>query len=139
MEIPVSELFPLFSPEGERDWVPGWDYHNIMGTTELSEDYVFLTKSHDHGMADAVWVVKKYDCDARLVEFYRVEPGVKVGLVRVKCTELGTRRTEVKVTYRYIALSQRGEDFISGFTADAYEEFIGEWQELLTKYFASSG
>ena len=22
---PVEDLFPLFSPEGEKLWVPGWD------------------------------------------------------------------------------------------------------------------
>ena len=36
-------LFPLFSPEGEKHWVPGWDYENVMGGTDLHEDYVFLT------------------------------------------------------------------------------------------------
>ncbi len=25
MALPVAELFPLFSPEGEKYWVPGWD------------------------------------------------------------------------------------------------------------------
>ena len=44
LQQPVSEVFPLFSPEGEKHWVPGWGYQNVMGTTELSEDYVFLTK-----------------------------------------------------------------------------------------------
>ena len=79
MALPVSELFPLFSPEGEKEWVPGWDYQNVMGTTELSEDYVFLTKSHDHGATDAIWLVKKYEREAHLVEFYRIEPSDKVG------------------------------------------------------------
>ena len=139
MPLPASKLFPLFSPEGETYWVPGWEYRNVMGTTELSEDYVFLTKSHDHGTTDAIWLVKKYERDAHLVEFYRVEPNDKVGLVKVKCTELTAERTEVEVTYKYIALSQTGEEFISGFTAEAYEAFIGEWQELLTDYFASRG
>ncbi len=139
MALPVSELFPLFSPEGEKYWVPGWDYQNVMGTTELSEDYVFLTKSHDHGATDAIWLVKKYEREAHLVEFYRIEPGDKVGLVKVKCRELAAGRTEVEVTYRYIALSETGERFISGFTAEAYVEFIGEWQKLLTDYFASKG
>lgn len=45
---PVDELFPLFSAEGEKLWVPGWDYENIMGSTDIQEDYVFLTKNHDH-------------------------------------------------------------------------------------------
>lgn len=59
MNVPVADLFPLFSPEGEKQWVPGWDYENVMGHTELSEDYVFLTKTHDHGTADAIWIVKQ--------------------------------------------------------------------------------
>ena len=48
----IARLCPLFSPEGEKLWVPGWDYDNVMGTTELSEDDVLLTKSHDHAATD---------------------------------------------------------------------------------------
>jgi len=137
MALPVSTLFPLFSPEGERKWVPGWDYQDLMGTTELSEDYVFLTTSHDHGTTDAIWLVKRYDQKAHLVEFYKVEPEDKVGVVRVKCTELTAERSEVEVTYKYMALSAAGESFVSGFTSTIYEEFIQEWQTLLSNYFAS--
>ena len=67
MAIPIADLFPLFSPEGEKYWVPGWDYENVMGTTELSEDYVFLTKNHDHGITNAIWIVKKYGSSEKLV------------------------------------------------------------------------
>ena len=56
LDFPISKLFPLFSPEGEKHWVPGWDYENVMGKTELCEDYVFLTKTHDHGETDAIWI-----------------------------------------------------------------------------------
>lgn len=41
---PVEDVFPLFSPEGEELWVPGWEYENVMGTAELFKDYVFLTE-----------------------------------------------------------------------------------------------
>lgn len=136
---PVSEIFPLFSPEGEKGWVPGWDYKNVMGTTELSEDYVFLTKSHDHGTTEAIWVVKRFDPEAQTVEFYKVEPGDKIGLVRVRCAALTDQGTKVEVTYKYLALSEAGEAFVSGFTAEAYKEFIGEWQRLLSDYFRSKG
>jgi hypothetical protein len=135
LAVPIDELFPLFSPEGEKHWVPDWDYENVMGTTELSEDYVFLTRSHDHAGADAVWVVKKYDPGAHVVEFYRIEPEEKVGLVRVKCAVVGDRQTSVEVTYRYTALSASGESFIASFDESAYKEFIDEWQSLLSRYF----
>lgn len=135
MPLPVSELFPLFSPEGETYWVPGWDYENVMGTTELSEDYVFLTKSHDHASADAIWVVKTYDPPKHFIQFYKIEPQEKIGLISVECTKLGPERTHIRVTYKYTALSESGEAFIAGFDEAAYEEFMDEWQQLLSNYF----
>jgi hypothetical protein len=139
MDYPIAELFPLFSPEGEKYWVPDWDYENVMGTTELAEDYVFLTKTHDHGSTDAIWVVKKYDPKSHFVQFYKIEPQNKIGIVTVNCTELEAIRTKVQVTYKYIALSAKGELFVSKFNESAYEEFIDEWQTLLSKYFESKG
>ena len=108
-----------------------------MGTTELSEDYVFLTKTHDHGTTNAIWVVKNYDPKSHFVQFYKIEPEDKIGVVTVKCTELEAERTKVQVTYKYIALSAAGEMFVSEFSESVYEEFIGEWQTLLSDYFKS--
>ena len=139
LDRPVAELFPLFSPEGEKLWAPGWDYENIMGTTELSEDYVFLTRNHDHGAAEAIWIVKTYDPAAHLVEFYKIEPGHKVGLVTVKCSALAAAKTRIEVTYTYTALSVAGEAFIQGFGSEEYDQFINEWQQLLVDYIERKG
>lgn len=135
MPVPVAELFPLFSPEGETYWVPGWDYENVMGTTELSEDYVFLTKSHDHASTDAIWIIKAYDPQNHFIQFYKIEPHEKIGLISVKCKKMGAERTHLQITYKYRALSASGEAFIAGFDGAAYEEFIDAWQRLLWKYF----
>jgi hypothetical protein len=139
MPLPIEELFPLFSPEGEKHWVPGWGYENLMGTTELSEDYVFLTRSHDHGTKEAIWIVKRYDPGSHFVQYYKIEPEDKIGVVTVKCAGLEPARTEVQVTYKYTALSKAGERFVSEFTEAVYEDFIGEWQRLLLTYFESNG
>lgn len=133
--VPVADLFPLFSPEGEKKWVPGWDYHSPAGTTELAEDHVFLTTSHDHGTTEAIWLVKKYEPDAHLVEYYKVEPEDKVGVVRIQCRLISPGKSEVEVGYKYLALSPVGERFISEFNSAVYDAFIGEWQVLLTDYF----
>ena len=137
MNVPIADIFPLFSPEGEKHWVPGWDYINVMGTTELSDDYVFLTKTHDHGTSDAIWIVKKYDPKLHFVQFYKIEPGEKIGVVTVKCTELEASKTMIRVTYKYLALSKGGEEFITVFNESTYEEFIDEWQKVLTNCFKS--
>ena len=132
---PAETLFPLFTPEGERAWVPGWDYENLQGTTRLHADYVFRTKSHDHAAAEAVWIVKNYDPDHYRVDYYKIEPGAKVGIISVKCDPVGPRATRVEVTYTYIGLSESGNRFIEGFTRAGYQAFIGEWKTLLEAYF----
>jgi hypothetical protein len=35
IDQPIELLFPLFSAEGEKLWVPGWDYENIMGSNDM--------------------------------------------------------------------------------------------------------
>lgn len=135
MPVPVADLFPMFSPEGEKLWVSGWDYQNVMGTTQLSEDYIFLTETHDHGAKKAIWIVKRYEPNLHFVQFYRIEPEEKVGVVTVVCTELEATKTKVQVTYKYVALSASGEKFVVGFSESFFEEFINEWETLLLQHF----
>ncbi|WP_456427485.1 SRPBCC family protein [Rhodocaloribacter sp.] len=139
IDRPVEILFPLFSAEGEKLWVPGWDYENVMGGTDLHEDYVFVTRNHDHASTDAVWLVKRYEPEHHRVQFYKVEPGDKVGVITVRCEALEKERTRVEVTYAYVGLSEKGNVFIEGFTSEAYAAFIEEWRQLLLQYFASTG
>ena len=132
---PVERLFPLFSAEGETLWVPGWTYENVMGGTDLHEDYVFLTRAHDHSSTDAVWIVKRYEPEEYLVEFYRVEPGDKLGVVSVQCFGQSDTVSKVEVSYEYIALSESGEAFVREFSAEVFDEYIREWKTLLEAYF----
>ncbi len=137
IDQPIETLFPLFSAEGEKLWVPGWDYENIMGSNDLHEDYIFLTKNHDHASTDAIWLVKRYDPEFFLVQFYKIEPGDKVGIITVQCIQIDKCLTEVEVTYEYTGLSEKGNEFIDTFTSVQYKEFIGEWNSLLINYFQS--
>jgi len=127
----------LFSAEGERLWVPGWDYENIMGSNDLHEDYIFLTKNYDHASTDAIWLVKRYDPESFFVQFYKIEPEDKVGVITVQCVQIDKCLTEVEVTYEYTGLSEKGNEFIDTFTSVQYKEFIGEWNSLLINYFQS--
>jgi len=135
INAPADQLFPLFSAEGEKLWVPGWDYENIMNSTRPSEDYVFITKNHDHASTSAIWIVKKYEPQKYNIQFYKIEPDDKIGIITVKCIKIDNLNTNVEVVYEYVGLSKNGEKFIEGFTAEKYEEFIGEWNILLKKYF----
>lgn len=94
----------------------------------------YFTKAHDHGTTKAIWIVKKYDPELHIVQFYKVEPDDKIGVVTVKCTGLEPEKTKIQVTYKYIALSPIGEKFIDEFDEIAYEKCIDEWQVLLSNY-----
>jgi len=133
---PVQTVFPLFSPEGEKLWAPGWDYENILGSTSLHEDYLFLTRTHDHAVNDAIWIVKKYEPETHWVQYYKIEPGEKVGIVEVKCSPSRSRSSKVRVTYKYIGLSESGNRFVVRFTKKDYKAFIEDWKKLIEAYFA---
>jgi len=158
---PAEVLFPLFSAEGEKLWVPGWDYENVMGGTDLHEDYVFLTAHHhkseqhehdqhgpghhgsghhgsdQHEASKMIWLVKRHEPSNYFVQFYRVEPGDKVGIVTVHCKPAAEDLTEVEVAYEFIGLSAKGDEFIKGYTVEVYEEFISHWPKALADYFES--
>jgi len=51
LERDISTVFPLFTPEGEKLWAPGWTYTNLIGSVELKPDYVFL-KSREGDVAE---------------------------------------------------------------------------------------
>ncbi len=134
---PIEILFPLFSAEGEKLWVPGWDYENVMGSTDLHEDYIFLTKNPDQSGTDAIWLVKRHKPESYFVQFYKVEPELKVGVITVKCTEIEKSLTEVEVTYEWTGLSDKGDEFIADFDSAHYEKFINIWETSLNTYFKS--
>lgn len=58
-----------------------------------------------------------------------------MGIVTVACTPTDETQTHVQVSYKYIALSEKGRTFIESFTEAAYAEFIEEWESLLLNYF----
>ena len=128
-------LFPLFSAEGEKLWVPDWDYIAVSEGNELHEDYIFMTSNHDFATTNAIWLVKTYNPDHLYVQFYKVEPEDKVALVSVKCEPMSITRTRVIVGYSYTALTKKGEDFIHDHGQADYEAFIGQWKVLLERYF----
>ncbi len=130
----INEVFPLFNPEEEGKWAPGWCYENVMGNQNFNKDYVFLTNNHDHRTTKAIWIISDYDKSKYSIQYYKIETEVKIGVITIKCYKIRKMKTKVSVTYRYIALSEVGENFIRDFTENEYEKFINEWEMLINEY-----
>ncbi len=81
--------------------------------------------------------MKRYEPESYHVQFYKVEPGKKVGVVTVQCFEKAEDLTTVQVTYEYIGLTEEGRNFIESFTQEMFETFISEWKRFILKYYES--
>jgi hypothetical protein len=137
VDAPIDDAFPLFTPAGEKLWVPGWDpvfLHPRSGETCVG--MVFTTGSGDDA---TYWSTVAYDPARHLARYARVTPASRFGFVDVACTAQGPRRTRVQVSYVYTALTAAGNAFIDAFTQVSYEQMIGEWQPLIEAYLARAG
>jgi hypothetical protein len=104
----------IFTPEGERTWVPGWDPHH-------HGEAVFATA---HGGADTLWVIT--DREPLRMRYARVTPGVHAGTVEVRCLADGVD-TRAQVTYDLEPLTPDALDrFAAGF-----DGMLAEWERLI--------
>ena len=108
--LPPDEAIELFTPEGERRWVDGWDPSYPGG-----DDAVFLTGA-------TTWVTVERGDRAR--RYARVTPGVQAGTVDVRCEPEGGC-TVATVAYELTALSPEAE--LDAFAA-GYDAFLAGWE-----------
>ena len=125
----IERIFPLFSPLGEKLWVPGWNPRILHPAgAEWEEGMIFLT---DEETGVAAWHVTRLDRASHEVVYHRLEPLRYVARVEVRCREAWGGRTEATVKYSYMGLSDEGNREISVMTQEAYDAKMGRWKEWL--------
>jgi len=134
LDAPRSQVFPLFTAEGERGWASGWNPEILSGAVERGS--AFRTK-HENGQ-ETVWVVTEYKPQEGRVSYARAALGSNIGLVDVVCTDSAVGGTDVSVRYTLTALSESGRAFVSHFlTSEHYSEMIEEWRTATTRALAT--
>jgi len=135
LPIEPAEALPLFTPEGERAWVPGWDPQPVHAPGgSLSRDgAVFRTT---HGGEETVWLVQRVDPAQGVADYVRLTPGNRLGTVHVRCTDDGEGGSIVEVGYRLTALSPAGEEALEAITREAFEADIRGWREAIEELLA---
>lgn len=129
---PLDAVFPLFSPLGEKLWVPGWNPELLHPSGALWEEGLVFRTSEERG--DAVWIVSRLDLKTRKVEYWRVEPERYVARIKVSCAALGERVTEASTSYEFIGLSENGNSDIAEMTPEAYAEKMTRWGRWINEY-----
>ena len=129
LQAPPDATFGLFSPLGEKAWVPGWEPELLHPSgVDWAQGLIFRTRGESR---DAIWVVTRLDWSAWSVEYHRVEPDLYVARVSVQCTSLTDAVTEVATEYEYVGLSERGNAEIAGMTPESYMEKMSRWSSWI--------
>jgi hypothetical protein len=131
---PVNEVFPLFSPLGEKSWVPEWSPELIHPPgVSWQRGQVFRTREEQK---EAVWIVTQLNPELHEVEYYRVEPGRYVARVAVLCTSVPEGQTEVHTEYDFVGLSESGNAEISAMDTKSYDAKMKRWQGRISDSLA---
>ena len=130
--LPATEAIDLFTPEGERSWVPGWNPVYPTGVVDETAGTVFVTTVGDDL---TIWTIIQIDRAAGAAAYGRVTPGQHAGIVRVWCFDAGAARCVVKVEYDMTGV---GNDpaVLGAYEEPAFSQLMLEWSDAITASLA---
>jgi len=128
LEMSADKALQLFTPEGERAWVKGWDpkpVYPAQAGVAFQRDAVFRA---DEGTERSLWTIVEADLRARVAEYVYVVEGERVSRVRVEIQPLGVKQCRVRVHYVHTATSEKGLQFVASVTEDVFAQKMRDWQ-----------
>jgi hypothetical protein len=126
-----ARVFPLLCPVREADWIHGWNPVLVLSESGLAEpDCVFVTDAKIH---DAIWYITRHEPTRGYVEMIKITPGVTACKLTIRVRP-GKPGTEAEITYTHTSLGPEGDNFIAGFTAEYYVQFMREWESRMNHY-----
>jgi hypothetical protein len=136
LNAPPAVAFPLFTPEGERQWAPGWDPTAIYPASgEATRDMVFSTKDHDQ--SDIIWSMVAYDQDGFAVSYLRVAPTSHVARIDVRCAEAEGETADATVSYCFTGLTEAGNAYVAQYTEAHYRAWLQVWASTINNVLAA--
>jgi hypothetical protein len=128
LPLAADRAIALFTPEGERLWVPGWDPFYPGGERSEDAGTVFTTHAHD---VETLWVIIGIDRAGATAAYARVSPGWHAGTVRVECTDARPGRCRVLVDYDLTALSEARAAHLDAYRPEPFAEMMEEWRSAI--------
>lgn len=131
----IDEVFKLFSPQGEKLWVPGWEPELLHPPgVDWQEGMIFRTTEE---FGPAIWTVLRLDHLHHEARYFRSEVNRYVALVEVRCRVASNRATQAIVTYEFIGLSEKGNAEIEAMTQVDYQGKMARWTKWINEYLAT--
>lgn len=128
---PPAQVFPLLCPVREADWIEGWDPIAVFSNSGVAElDCVFVTRAEPH---HAVWMITRHDPGAAFLEMIKITPEVVATKLTIHLRPRGAG-CDAQVTYAHTSLGPAGDEFLKGFSEEAYVAAMRAWENRLNHY-----
>jgi hypothetical protein len=116
-------VFPFFSPEGEREWVSGWDPKPVFPEKIAFDcDTVFR-----EGAPEAIWTIVDVDWKSHRAEYVRFAASHSAHIV-VEVESIGSIHSHVTVSYAVTAFGEDPDALLATFAEPAYAAKMQDWK-----------
>ncbi len=132
---PPDQVFPLFTPLGEKAWAAEWDPQIVYPPSGASQVGAVFTVRHPDG-GQAVWTIADYDPAQYRITYLVVVPDQRVSRIEVRCHPAAGDSTGVEVAYIHTALTPTGNAYIATQTAAFHRHRIDSWKTAIDHYLA---
>lgn len=129
----LATVFPLFTPLGERLWVPDWNPTIIYPASGAVELNAVFTTAHTDGVP-TVWTVVEAAAEQFRVAYIRVAPTSHVAHISVQCEDVSPTATRATVTYVFTGLTAQGNAYVAQHTASYYQQWMQQWETAINDY-----
>jgi hypothetical protein len=133
-ELPCSaeQVFPLFSPEGERGWIKTWNPRPVFpDSIVFARDTVFR---EGDGNEEAVWTIVDADWKTLRAEYVRIAAASHAAHIVVKVDSVAPSRSRVNVSYTVTAFGDRAAALLETFSEGGYSDKMQSWQSQIGAY-----
>jgi hypothetical protein len=135
LDCDADTAFPLFSPEGEREWVSVWDPEPVFpDQITFARDTVFR---EGKGADQALWTIVDVDWQIHRAEYVRLAPASHSGHIIVEVESTGSSRCRVGVKYVITAFGEDHARLLDAFSEAAYAAKMREWRQRIATCLAS--
>ena len=129
----IEQIFPLFSPQGEEEWVPGWVPTYLNGK-DTREEMLFTTGD---GKDKTFWTCLRWQTEIHHARYLRITPASRIAIVDVLCRTQQPGQVAVQVTYTYTPLNPIAAAELERMTQQQFATSIKEWAALITQHLSA--
>jgi hypothetical protein len=132
VRAPMTEVAPLFGPEGERCW-SGKHWNPVFFYPQPAKDLEGSVFTVQHGPHTVVWVNTIFDLAGGRMQYVAVIPDAMAFTVDVQLNPAGATATHVRVTYTRTALDTGMNDEVTAMGNEDRENGP-HWQRAIESY-----